>query len=554
VTGEGTAPGHTENEPVTSKGTAPGHTDSDPETGEGAANGHPDNGPETGEGKAPRHTENKPVNSKGTAPGHTDSEPETGEGAANGHPDNSPETGEDKARGHTARGPGKGTPDSRPDNEPETGEGTPPARASRDAGSGERAARSGEQTAASGEQAARSGERAPDGRTPARRRPVARLRVLGRPAGSRSSASRTAASRSLRFSAARFSPRQYSPATWWRRRLGRWRTRRLLEAHLLVLFLCAAVAATSLFLSCRQAQQGADALAAREAPAVQGLAATRLAALRSYQEAQFLVRTRLVDVAGSGETYRSQLSAADQGLSRIADRTDQDLGTVKGVLATYGNSLNLGTSLYRDPGLMQEQKLGEARSLLSRKGVGLAPRLDALQRTQLRHAEATAGMGRWQRAGWWIAELALGVLALTLGSALFVLRDRCGRDWNVCLLAAFALTVLLAVVPLLTASATEGDLDDALADLRHITTVSRQHGLHLADAEQGLSQLKQVRQRLVTAQQNVTQESEQVRQETAGDTWSEQVYRGTFVGGLLVVVLPALGLGLRLDGDYWRRR
>jgi hypothetical protein len=57
--------------------------------------------------------------------------------------------------------------------------------------------------------------------------------------------------------------RRYSPAALWRRRLSPWRTRRLLEVHLLVLFLCAAVAATALFLSYRQTQRGADALASR---------------------------------------------------------------------------------------------------------------------------------------------------------------------------------------------------------------------------------------------------------------------------------------------------
>ena len=337
--------------------------------------------------------------------------------------------------------------------------------------------------------------------------------------------------------------RPRSPASLWRGLLSPWRTRRLLEAHLLILIVCAAVAATALFFSYRQTQRGAVALASREAPAVQGLAGTPLAALRSYQEAHALVVERLADVAGSGETYRSQLSAASQGLSRIADRTDQDLGTVNGLLATYGNSLNLGMSVYRDQPLMRDQKFREARSLLVRDKVGLAPRLDGLQTTQIRHAEATATMGDWQRAGWWLAELALGALALTLLSALFVLRDRCGRDWNPYLLATLALTVALAVVPVLATSTTEDDLDAALKDLHRITDVSGR-----------IADVSAPRKELIDAQTSVTQRSEQVRQRLTDDTWTDRVYRGTFVGGLLIVVLPALGLGLRLDGDYWRRR
>ncbi|MGY3204771.1 hypothetical protein [Streptomyces sp. TE5632] len=330
---------------------------------------------------------------------------------------------------------------------------------------------------------------------------------------------------------------RFSLAAFWRRRLSPWRTRRLLEVHLLVLFLLTAVASTALFLSCRQVQHSAEALASREAPAVQGLAATRLAALRADQEAQALVHMKLIDVTGSGEAYRSQLSAADQGLSRIADRTDQDLGTVKGLLATYSNSLGLGTSPYLDQPLMRKQKLKEADSLLNRDSVGLVPRLEALQQVQLKHAEATATMGKWQRGGWWLAELALALVGLTLLSALFVLRDRCGRDWNPYLLAAFVLTVLLAVFPLTAMSSTQDDLDGAIKDLRQITDVPRKSGTEPA-----------------AAQQYVTKRSEEVRQKTTDDAWTAPVYQGTFVGSLLAIVLPALGLGLRLDNDYWRRR
>ncbi|MFF4800731.1 hypothetical protein ACFY1U_20395 [Streptomyces sp. NPDC001351] len=335
------------------------------------------------------------------------------------------------------------------------------------------------------------------------------------------------------------SRRGHSLAAFWRGRLSPFRTRRLLEAHLLVLTVCAMVAVGSLLLSYHQTQRGVEALSSREAPAVQGLAAARLAVLRAEWETEVLLKRDLIHVAGSGETYRSQLSAAGQSLSRIADRTDQDLGTVNGLLATYGNSLNLGTSLYQDQDYMQEQKLKEANSLLTRPGVGLVPRLDRLQQVQMKHAEATAAMGWVRRGGWWVAELALTALALTLMSALFVLRDRCGRDWNPYLLAGFVLTVLLAVVPLLTTSSTEDDLDHALSDLQTITEVSRQDCCSHA---------------LAGAQQRVTETSEEIRGELGDDAWTDRVYRGTLIGGLLVVLMPATGLVLRLDSDYWRRR
>ncbi|MEW2396326.1 hypothetical protein [Streptomyces sp. NPDC046862] len=330
----------------------------------------------------------------------------------------------------------------------------------------------------------------------------------------------------------------YSPAAFWRGRLSRFRTRRLLKAHLLVLVTFALVGASALFLSCWKIQGGAAAFESREAPAVQGFAAARLAVLRAYEQAHDLGDPNPVGVAGSGETYRAQLSAADQGLSRIADRTDQDLGTVNGLLATYGNSISLGTAMYRDQPLMRQQKLAEARSLLTRPDVGLVPRLHELQRVQMKRVEATATMGWLQRGGWWIAELALAGLALTLLSALFVLRDRCGRDWNPYLIAAFALTVLLATVPLLTMSSAQKDLDSVAGDLRQITEVSRQHC-----CGPGLDE----------AQQSVADKSDEVRRELADDAWTYGVYQGALIGGLLLVVLPAAGLGLRLESDYGRR-
>jgi hypothetical protein len=346
-------------------------------------------------------------------------------------------------------------------------------------------------------------------------------------------------------------------AASWRTRLRPFRTRRLLEVHLLVVAVCATVAMSTLFGSSHQIQKSAETVATREAPAVQGLAATRLAVLRADLEARALVDGGLDDVAGSDETYRAQLSAADQDLSRIADRTDQDLGTVNGLLASYNNSITLGTIMYRDQRLMQLHKLAEAISLLTRPGVGLAPRLDNLQKNQTDRAENTVTMGWLQRGCWWLAELALAALALTLLSALFVLRDRCGRDWNPYLLTAFALTVLLAVVPLVAARAAQHNLDRVGGDLKQITAASQRRwpdarltGTQPADREK----YDAVRRDLAAAQQTVTVTSERVRQRLTDGTWTDDMYQGTLFGGLPAAVLPVVGLALRLDKDYGRRR
>jgi hypothetical protein len=330
-----------------------------------------------------------------------------------------------------------------------------------------------------------------------------------------------------------------SPAALWRAFLSRRRTRWLLIAHLLAAALCALIAVIALLASCNRIQDGGRALAGRDAPAVQGLAAARLAVLRADREARALREPGFVAIVGSGETYRSQLSAADQGLSRIADRTDQDLGTVHGLFSSYRQSVILATTVYSEEELMREQKLREASSLLTRDGAGLVPRMDQIQRAQMRHAAAAVGLGRWQRAVWWLAELALAALVLTLLSALSVLRDRCGRDWNPYLLAALVFAVLLAVVPLRTMFTAQHHLDRAVGDLRQITEDSRKDTRLHDPAE---------------AQEDVTTGSERVRAELADGTRPDWVFAGAFGGGLLVVLLPVAGLGVRLDQDYWRRR
>ncbi|MFB8771749.1 hypothetical protein [Streptomyces broussonetiae] len=330
-----------------------------------------------------------------------------------------------------------------------------------------------------------------------------------------------------------------SPTAFWRARLSGVRTRRLLETHLVVVLVCSVVAVSTLLVSYRHTQRAAETLADRQAPAVQGLAATRLAVLRAHWEVQNLVDLGLVDVAGAGEQYRAQLSAADQGLSRTGDRTDQDLGTVNGLFTTYSTSITSAMTLYHDQPIMQEHKRKEARSLLVRARVGLVPRLDELQRQELDRASATATMGWAQRGGWWLAEAALLALALTLLSALFVLRDRCGRDWNPYLLVALVLTVLFAVVPLVTVFIAQDRLDDVRAGLGEITQASRAVGFG---------------PELVGRQEALTGMSEVVRQDLAVGARTGRVYQGAVIGGLLIVVLPAVGLWLRLGNDYWRRR
>ncbi|MER5219041.1 hypothetical protein [Streptomyces flaveus] len=333
----------------------------------------------------------------------------------------------------------------------------------------------------------------------------------------------------------------------YRRLLSRYRTRRLLEFHLLAMAVTAVVAVSALLVSYREVVLSADGLRSQAAPAVQGVAATRLALLRADWEAN-RVKKELNGVPGAGESYQSQLSAADQSLSRLAERTSDDLGTINGLLDSYSTSIMNGALFYHDDKGIQKQKFEEAGSLLSRPEVGLVPRLDALQNTQMDRAERLATMGALGYTGWVVAELALLVLVLTLLSALWVLRDRCGRDYNPWLLGALVLTVALAVVPLLATTATQRHLDNARGMLTEITTVAEQ-----TKRETNVSNTD-ARVTLDSAQNTVSRKSQEVRKELSAREWQNSVYYGALGGGILVVLLPAAGIGRRLNADYWRAR
>ncbi|MFG2028390.1 hypothetical protein [Streptomyces sp. NPDC048825] len=337
------------------------------------------------------------------------------------------------------------------------------------------------------------------------------------------------------------------PSAAYRRRLSRYRTRRLLEFHLLAMALAAIVAVSALLVSYREVVLSADGLRSQAAPAVQGVAATRLALLRADWEANW-VKRNLNGVPGAEESYQSQLSAADQSLSRLAERTSDDLGTVNGLLDSYDNSITLGALRYQDDKPIQEQKFSEAGSLLIRSESGLVPRLDSLQDRQMNRVERLATMGALGYTGWAVAELALLVLALMLLSALWVLRDRCGRDYNPWLLSALVLTVALAVVPLLATTATQRHLDNARETLTEIRSVAEQ-----AERSTDTGDLAG-RHRLEEDQNLVSRMSNDVREELKAREWQSSVYYGALGGGILVAVLPAAGIGRRLNADYWRAR
>lgn len=318
------------------------------------------------------------------------------------------------------------------------------------------------------------------------------------------------------------------------------RTRRLLELHLAVMVVTAVVSMALLLASYREVQNAAGEMRTRGAPAVQGVAATQLALLRAHQEAKASVNSGIDNVTGAGAGYESQLSAADQGLSRLSDvqidggRGRGVLETVKPLLTSYSGSMTQGAVKYVEDDAMQREKFEEAERILRRQGTGVVPRLDVLQKHQMQRVGRVSAMGALQRTGWAAAELGLVVMALTALSGLWVLRSRCGRSHDPWLLLTLLAAVALAVFPLWATTATQHRLDVAHDRLGRIE--------QRADGTTGLAK----------AQQYVTDYSTDLHGRLAAQTWQSGTYYGALGGGALLVLLPAVGICRRLNADYWR--
>ncbi|WP_285567203.1 MULTISPECIES: hypothetical protein [unclassified Streptomyces] len=319
-------------------------------------------------------------------------------------------------------------------------------------------------------------------------------------------------------------------------------TRRLLERHLAVMAVTAVVSMTALLVSYWSVQTAAGEMRTRAAPAVQLVASTQLALLRAHEEAELSADRRIDQVVGAGARYENQLSAADQGLSRLSDvqidgeRGRGVLNTASALLTSYSSSITPGAVKYvRDEDdLMQKEKFTEAETLLVRPGTGVVPRLDVLQDHQMRRMDRVSSLGTLQQSGWAVAELGLLVLAVTALSALWVLRTRCGRSRDPWLLAALLVTLALAVVPLWATVHTQERLDTA----RHRLVAIEERAHDETD--------------LAESQRDVTDKSTDLRGVLAAHRWQSGTYYGALGGAVLIVLLPAVGIVRRLNADYWR--
>lgn len=317
-------------------------------------------------------------------------------------------------------------------------------------------------------------------------------------------------------------------------------TRRLLLRHLWAFLGCATVGVTLLTgVAVPQLDARVRELREEVAPSVQGSAAVRLAVLRADEAARDSIRRKVAGTVGAGETAQSQLAAADQGLTHLADHVgsgiDQDISAANGLLAAYNNAITLATVKYQADGEMREEKLAEARALLKRPHTGLLDRLDKVATAEQRRAGELADPGALLTAAWVAAAAALAAAAGVAGFACGVISRRCGRLLAPWILVGVIGTLALAVVPALLAFRTAQRLNTARIDLARILDIA------LRDAPRANAEA------LATAQQQVAATG--LPAPFAFGWWNVAYV----VAGVAVICATVAGIVVRLTTDYPER-
>ncbi|MFJ8591587.1 extracellular solute-binding protein [Streptomyces sp. NPDC093598] len=317
-------------------------------------------------------------------------------------------------------------------------------------------------------------------------------------------------------------------------------TRRLLLRHLWAFLGCAAVG-VSLLTAVAVPQLDARVRELRDdvAPSVRGSAAVRLAVLRADEAARHSIEREVAGTVGAGETAQSQLAAADQGLTQLADHVgsgmDQDISAVNGLLEAYSNAITLATVKYQADGEMRSEKLAEADALLNRPDTGLLDRLDKVANAERHRAGELSEPGVLLTAAWVVAAASLAAAATVAGLACRVISRRCGRLLAPWILAGAAAPMALATVPAFLAWRTAQGLNTARDHLRDILHIA------LTDSLQGNARA------LTAAQQQVAATG---LPDLSAFGWWNGVY---VVVGLAGICAAVAGLVARLTTDYPER-
>jgi alpha-glucoside transport system substrate-binding protein len=258
--------------------------------------------------------------------------------------------------------------------------------------------------------------------------------------------------------------------------------------------------------------------------------------LRAHEAARHSIERNVAGTVGAGETAESQLAAADQGLTQLADHVgsgmDQDISAVNGLLDAYDNAITLATVKYHADREMREEKVAEAGALLKRPETGLLDRLDDVATAEQRRAGELADLGVLLTASWVVAAAALAAAATVAGLACRVISRRCGRLLAPWILVGVAGCMALATMPAFLAWHTAQGLNTARDNLADILHIALTHTLQ-ANAED-----------LAAAQQQVAATG---LPDLSAFGWWNAAY---VVIGMAVTCAAVAGLVARLTTDY----
>lgn len=240
-------------------------------------------------------------------------------------------------------------------------------------------------------------------------------------------------------------------------------TRRLLLRHLWVLLSLTLLTTLLMYQCYDEVHRDAGAVRQRTAPAVLKAVSASTALTGAHLAALDSLNSPVFDVVGTNEEYRTQVSAAVQNISQIADRRitpadgGRELSTVAALVSAYTQAIDQAVRYAENPAL-RAAWLSSAETLLSRPETGLLDQLAQLQRAQGDELDERSVLDGERRARWLLTGVALAALLVALSVVQWQLSRRFPPRLNPWLLAAGA--VLLGAAGLLgQGMATQNRLD-----------------------------------------------------------------------------------------------
>ncbi|WP_055587773.1 hypothetical protein [Peterkaempfera griseoplana] len=323
-------------------------------------------------------------------------------------------------------------------------------------------------------------------------------------------------------------------------------TRRSLVRRRSVL-LCLTAAAVLLQLAAYTAVHG-DSRPLRDgtAPAILDVAAAESSLyLADRAAAESLRDSGTASLVGTGEEYRTQISAAGENLARAAEGNVagepglQTLHTVNGLVSTYTTWIESADQAQGDDRL-RTAYLAYADSTLRRQDSGILARLDTLQTEQRRVLAREVSFGPLERLWWAATAAAFAALGWVLVTTQLHLRRRFRRRLNPWLLAATALVLVPVPLAVFTAQV-HGAMQRSARSLERVVADERPTGSAAADDSDLLGR-------------RIRDTTQEVRTYLGGAAWRADLTVGIPLAGVLIGALVVAGMQPRIAEYRFGRR